>query len=60
MYKGLPEPIICDYLSWENAKQFYEKGTEFQIGKIEMVTQLIRSHHFCFPEKPYSHALIIS
>jgi kynurenine formamidase len=37
-YKGLPAPIVCDYLSRENSKQFYEKGTEFQIGKIEMVT----------------------
>lgn len=37
-YKGLPAPIICDYLSRENSKAFYEKGTEFQIGKIEMVT----------------------
>ncbi len=36
-YKGLPAPIICDYLSRENSKQFYEAGTEFQIGKIEMV-----------------------
>jgi len=37
-YKGLPPPIICDYLSRENSKAFYEAGTEFQIGKIEMVT----------------------
>jgi arylformamidase len=37
-YKGLPAPIICDYLSRENSKAFYEAGTEFQIGKIEMVT----------------------
>ena len=37
-YKGLPAPIICDYLSRENSKQFYEAGTEFQIGKIELVT----------------------
>ena len=37
-YKGLPAPVICDYLSRENAKQFYEEGTSFQIGKIEMVT----------------------
>jgi arylformamidase len=36
-YKGLPAPVICDYLSRENSKQFYEPGTEFQIGKIEMV-----------------------
>lgn len=37
-YKGLPAPIICDYLSRERSKQLYEEGTEFQIGKIEMVT----------------------
>lgn len=37
-YKGLPAPIICDYLGREQSKQFYEEGTSFQIGKIEMVT----------------------
>jgi arylformamidase len=37
-YKGLPAPIICDYLSRENSRSIYEPGTEFQIGKIEMVT----------------------
>src|SRR5687768_3594813 len=37
-YKGLPAPIICDYLSRENSRQIYEPGTEFQIGKIEMVS----------------------
>ncbi|GAB3898299.1 cyclase family protein [Spirosoma agri] len=37
-YKGLPAPIVCDYLSRETSRQFYEEGTEFQIGKIEMVT----------------------
>ena len=37
-YKGLPAPVICDYLSRENSKQFYEEGTTFQIGKIEMVS----------------------
>ena len=36
-YKGLPAPIICDYLSREESRKFYEPGTEFQIGKIEMV-----------------------
>ncbi|HMP98438.1 MAG TPA: cyclase family protein [Cyclobacteriaceae bacterium] len=36
-YKGLPAPVICDYLSREESKKFYSKGTEFQIGKIEMV-----------------------
>jgi arylformamidase len=37
-YKGLPAPIICDYMSRENSRKFYEEGTEFQIGKIEMVS----------------------
>jgi arylformamidase len=37
-YKGLPAPVICDYLSRENSKKNYDAGTEFQIGKIEMVS----------------------
>ncbi|MDQ0862393.1 cyclase family protein [Bacillus sp. V2I10] len=37
-YKGLPAPIICDYLSREESRKHYEKGTQFQIGKIEMVS----------------------
>jgi arylformamidase len=37
-FKGLPAPIICDYLSREASRNFYEAGTEFQIGKIEMVS----------------------
>ncbi len=37
-YKGLPAPVICDYLSREASKAFYEEGTSFQIGKIEMVS----------------------
>lgn len=36
-YKGLPAPIICDYLSREESRTRYAEGTEFQIGKIEMV-----------------------
>ncbi len=37
-YRGLPAPIICDYLSREESRTRYAPGTEFQIGKIEMVT----------------------
>jgi arylformamidase len=37
-YKGLPAPIICDYLSREASKAVYGAGTTFQIGKIEMVS----------------------
>lgn len=36
-YKGLPAPVICDYLSREVSRTRYAPGTEFQIGKIEMV-----------------------
>lgn len=36
-YKGLPAPIICDFLSREASRAIYAEGTEFQIGKIEMV-----------------------
>jgi kynurenine formamidase len=37
-YKGLPAPLVCDFLSREDSKSRYAPGTEFQIGKIEMVT----------------------
>lgn len=36
-YKGLPAPSICDYWSRQYSRQFYAEGTEFHIGKIEMV-----------------------
>ena len=36
-YKGLPAPVICDFLSREASRENYAPGTEFQIGMIEMV-----------------------
>lgn len=36
-YKGLPAPIICDFLSREDSRKHYSPGTEFNIGKIEIV-----------------------
>jgi arylformamidase len=36
-YKGLPAPIICDFLSREASREHYAEGTEFHIGKIELV-----------------------
>ena len=36
-YKGLPAPLICDYLSRSDAQSHYAEGVTFQIGKIEMV-----------------------
>ena len=37
-YKGLPPPVVCDYLSREASAARYAPGTTFQIGKVEMVT----------------------
>ena len=37
-YKGLPAPLICDYLSREASRANYADGTEFQIGRIDMVS----------------------
>jgi kynurenine formamidase len=37
-YKGLPAPVIGDYLSREESRSRYAPGTEFHIAKIEMVT----------------------
>jgi kynurenine formamidase len=36
-YRGLPAPLICDYLSRAASRKRYAEGTEFQIGKIELV-----------------------
>jgi len=36
-YKGFPAPIICDWLSREASRAKYAPGTEFHIGKIEMI-----------------------
>jgi len=36
-YKGLPAPVICDYWSREASRGFYDDGSEFQIGRIDMV-----------------------
>lgn len=36
-YKGLPAPLICDHISFLQSHDHYAEGTEFQIGRIEMV-----------------------
>ena len=36
-YKGLPAPVICDYLSREASRASYAEGTTFQIARIDMV-----------------------
>jgi len=36
-YKGLPAPILCDFLSREESRGRYADGAEFAIQRIEMV-----------------------
>jgi arylformamidase len=36
-YKGLPAPLICDFLSRERSREIYAPGTEFHIGRIDLV-----------------------
>ena len=36
-YKGIPGPIVCDFLSRAASRQHYEGGTAFHIGRIDMV-----------------------
>lgn len=36
-YRGLPAPVICDFLSREESREHFAQDTEFHIGKIEMV-----------------------
>lgn len=36
-YRGLPAPVICDFLSREASRSLYADDTEFHIGRIEMV-----------------------
>ncbi len=35
-YKGLPAPVICDFLSRADSRLNYDAGTEFQIGLITL------------------------
>ena len=35
--KGLPAPVIADFRSRASSRAHYAEGTEFQIGRIEMV-----------------------
>ncbi len=37
-YRGLPGPVISDHLSRDASRGRYAPGTEFQIGRIEMVS----------------------
>jgi kynurenine formamidase len=36
-YKGLPGPRICDFWTRDHSRQFYDDGSSFQIGRIDMI-----------------------
>lgn len=36
-YRGLPAPVISDFLSRQASRERYAPGTEFHIGRIDMV-----------------------
>lgn len=36
-YRGLPAPLVCDFLSREASRALYGPGVEFHIGRIDMV-----------------------
>ncbi len=36
-YKGLPSPVIWDFLSRKQSREHYAPGTEFHIGSIKLV-----------------------
>ena len=36
-YKGLPAPVMCDFLSRSDSRSLYENGAEFSIQTIKMV-----------------------
>ncbi len=57
-YKGLPAPVICDYLSREASRARYAAGTEFHIGKIEMVANT--GTYVDSPFHRYAHGLDLS
>jgi kynurenine formamidase len=35
--KGFPAPVVCDYLTREQSRARYSAGTEFHIGRIDMI-----------------------
>ena len=36
-YPGLPAPHVCDFLSYDDSRAHYAEGTEFHIGRVDMV-----------------------
>ena len=56
--KGLPAPIVCDFLSREASKQKYAEGTTFHMGKIEMISNT--GTYVDAPFHRYAHGIDLS
>lgn len=56
-YPGLPGPVISDHLSREASRERYAAGTEFQIGRIEMVANTGTYVDSAFHRYPYGSDL---
>jgi kynurenine formamidase len=54
-YRGLPAPVVCDYMSHTKSREHYGEGTEFHIGEVRMVSNTgtyIDSPFHRFPDGP--------
>lgn len=56
-YRGLPGPLICDHLSRLDSRRIYAEGTEFQIGRIDMVANTGTYIDMPFHRYPDGHDL---
>jgi arylformamidase len=36
-YRGFPGPHLCDFWTREDSAAFYDDGSSFQIGRIDMI-----------------------
>ncbi|MPZ19730.1 MAG: cyclase family protein [Luteitalea sp.] len=36
-YRGLPAPLVCDHMSFDDSRTHYDEGTQFNIARIDMV-----------------------
>jgi kynurenine formamidase len=57
-FKGLPGPVIEDYLSREESRKHYGEGVEFHIGRINMVANT--GTYVDAPFHRYSHGRDLS
>jgi kynurenine formamidase len=56
-YKGYPAPLICDFLSREASREIYAEGTEFHIGRIDMIANTGTYIDMPFHRYPDGHDL---